>query len=79
MCTVSVTVDDKMLQHISPDLTTKESIGRWLQQKVDIMIGDMIEESSYNDVSVEELYLAIEKDVKEIYIADACHAQNMHE
>jgi len=34
---------------------------------VDIMIGDMIEESSYNDVSVEELYLAIEKDVKEIY------------
>ena len=35
--------------------------------KVDIMIGDMIEESSYNDVSVEELYLAIEKDVKEIY------------
>ena len=79
MCTVSVTVDDKMLQHISPDLTTKESIGRWLQQKVDIMIGDMIEESSYNDISVEELYLAIEKDVKEIYIADACHAQNMHE
>jgi len=67
MCTVSVTVDDKMLQHISPDLTTKESIGRWLQQKVDIMIGDMIEESSYNDISVEELYLAIEKDVKEIY------------
>ncbi len=79
MCTVSVTVDDKMLQHISPNLTTKESIGRWLQQKVDIMIGDMIEESSYNDISVEELYLAIEKDVKEIYIADACHAQNMHE
>ena len=53
MCTVSVTVDDKMLQH--------------MQQKVDIMIGDMIEESSYNDISVEELYLAIEKDVKEIY------------
>ena len=79
MCTVSVTVDDKMLQHISPNLTTKESIGRWLQQKVDIMIGDMIEESSYSDISVEELYLAIEKDVKEIYIADACHAQNMHE
>lgn len=79
MCTVSVTVDDKMLQHISPNLTTKESIGRWLQQKVDIMIGDLIEESSYNDISVEELYLAIEKDVKEIYIADACHAQNMHE
>lgn len=51
------------MQRINPSLTSSELIGEWLQEQVDMLI----EEYESPDMSVEELYRAIEQDVKAIY------------
>ena len=51
------------MQRINPSLTSSELIGEWLQQQVDMLI----EEYETPDMSVEELYHAIEQDVKAVY------------
>ncbi|MBO7537803.1 MAG: hypothetical protein J6T44_00815 [Prevotella sp.] len=51
------------MQRINPSLTSSELIGKWLQEQVDMLI----EEYESPDMSVEELYRAIEQDVKAIY------------
>lgn len=51
------------MQRINPSLTSNELIGEWLQEQVDMLI----EEYESPDMSVEELYHAIEQDVKAIY------------
>ena len=51
------------MQRINPSLTSNELIGEWLQEQVDMLI----EEYESPDMSVEELYQAIEQDVKAIY------------
>ena len=45
MCTVSIKVDDKLMQSISPELTTPSSIGEWLQHQVDEMIKARVSQS----------------------------------
>ena len=62
MCTVSINIDEATIQQIDPCLTSRESIGQWLQRHVDMMLKEMT-----RDVTVEELYYAIEQDVKAIY------------
>ena len=62
MCTVSINIDEATIQQIDPCLTTRKSIGQWLQHHVDMMLKEMT-----RDVTVEELYYAIEQDVKAIY------------
>ena len=62
MCTVSINIDEATIQQIDPSLTSRESIGQWLQRHVDMMLKEMT-----RDVTVEELYYAIEQDVKAIY------------
>ena len=34
MCTVSIDIDDTIVRRINPNLTSRESIGQWLQQEV---------------------------------------------
>ena len=34
MCTISINIDDTLVRRINPDLTSRESIGQWLQQQV---------------------------------------------
>ena len=63
MCTVRIKVDETVMQRINPSLTSNELIGEWLQEQVDMLI----EEYESPDMSVEELYHAIEQDVKAIY------------
>ena len=63
MCTVRIKVDEAVMQRINPSLTSSELIGEWLQEQVDMLI----EEYESPDMSVEELYHAIEQDVKAIY------------
>ena len=63
MCTVRIKVDEAVMQRINPSLTSSELIGEWLQQQVDMLI----EEYETPDMSVEELYHAIEQDVKAVY------------
>lgn len=41
MCTVNIEVSEAIMQKINPALTTKESIGNWLQRIVDQIIDDM--------------------------------------
>ena len=62
MCTVSIDIDEAAIQQIDPGLTSRERIGQWLQHRVDMMLNEMT-----RDMTVEELYYAIEQDVKAIY------------
>ena len=41
MCTVSINIDDNMVRSINPLLTSRESIGQWLQRQVDELIEEM--------------------------------------
>ena len=41
MCTVSINIDETTLRQINPCLTTRESIGSWLQHQVDLMVEEM--------------------------------------
>ncbi|MCQ2067706.1 MAG: hypothetical protein MJY68_01205 [Bacteroidaceae bacterium] len=50
MCTVNIKVDDATMRRINPNLTNREMINKWLQQKVDAMI-----ESYSNDAATPPL------------------------
>ena len=63
MSIVRIKVDEAVMRRINPSLTNSELIGEWLQEQVDMLI----EEYESPDMSVEELYHAIEQDVKVIY------------
>ncbi|MBR5910878.1 MAG: hypothetical protein IKZ55_02750 [Bacteroidales bacterium] len=78
MCTVSINIDEAAMRRINPLLTSRESISRWLQHQVDLMVEDMIlddhettgldaSDMLLHDVTVEELYAIIEQDIKAIY------------
>lgn len=41
MCTVSINIDDAIVRRINPLLTSRESIGQWLQSQVDELIEEM--------------------------------------
>ena len=58
MCTVSINVDEAMMQQINPGLTSRESIGSWLQHQVDLMMKEMV-----SDMSFEESRSTLEQDV----------------
>lgn len=42
MCTVSINIDDAAVRRINPLLTSRESIGLWLQHQVDELIENMV-------------------------------------
>lgn len=60
MCTVSIKVDEATMQRINPGLTSRESIGDWLQHQVDLML----EEMALNK-TLEGMYSPTEQDVME--------------
>ena len=41
MCTVSINIDDAIVRRINSHLTSRESIGQWLQHQVDELIEEM--------------------------------------
>ena len=65
MCTVSINIDEATMQRINPCLTSRESIGQWLQHQVDLMIEKMIA-VDVKPYTVEELLERAEKGRKEI-------------
>ena len=65
ICTVSIIIDEATMRQIDPRLTSRESIGQWLQHQVDIMIEEMIAED-VKPYTVEELLERAEKGRKEI-------------
>jgi hypothetical protein len=74
MCTVSINVDEAKMRRINPDLTSHESIGRWLQQQVDLMVEEIIHgrtesrrQALKRDMTPEQLYSLISEEIDDIY------------
>ena len=65
MCTVNLKVNDAMVKRINPELTNRESINQWAQKLLDLVISNLAEAvEPERDMNVEELYNAIEQDIK---------------
>ena len=41
MCTVSINIDEAAMRQIDPRLTSRESIGRWVQHQMDLLLEEM--------------------------------------
>ena len=65
MCTVSINVDEATMRRINPSLTNRESIGKWLQHQVDLMVEEMTQEEDTMDV--EELRAMLHETVRKEY------------
>ena len=65
MCTVSVKVDEEVLRGVFPELESASDIRQWAQKLIDARLCE-IEKDAAN-MTVEELYTAIEQDVREVY------------
>ncbi len=66
MCTVSINIDEATLRQINPLLTSRESISRWLQHQVDLMVEDMIATDN-ETMDVEELRAMLHETVRKEY------------
>lgn len=65
MCTVSINIDEATMRQINPLLTSRESIGKWLQHQVDLMIEEMRPKDDTMDV--EGLRAMLHKTIQEEY------------
>ena len=71
MCTVSINIDEARMQQINPLLSSRESISRWLQHQVELMIEEMAREmtveksttTKVQDVKAESRRQALKKDM----------------
>lgn len=52
MCTVSINIDDTVMRRINPALTTSESIGLWLQQRVNEWLEEMMGQANSSSPNV---------------------------
>ena len=74
MCTVSININEATIRQIDPRLTSRESIGRWLQHRVDMMLEDDLHSRAENrrkalkmDMTPEQLYSLIMEEIDDIY------------
>jgi len=74
MCTVSINIDEAMMQRINPELTSRESIGCWLQHQVDLMVEEYARgraesrrQALKKDMTPEQLYSLISEEIDDIY------------
>lgn len=74
MCTVSIKVDEATMQRINPGLTSRESIGDWLQYQVDLMLEEYLlgraesrKQALKKDMTPEQLYSLISEEIDDIY------------
>ena len=58
MCTVSINIDEAAMRQIDPRLTSRESIGRWVQHQMDLLVSELT-----CSMRSDELYSGIEQDV----------------
>lgn len=66
MCTVTINIDETTMRQIVPSLTTRESIGKWLQHRVDLMMEEMVLQNA-DTMDVEELRLMLHETVRKEY------------
>ena len=74
MCTVSINIDEATIRQINPLLTSRESISRWLQHQVDLMVEEYSHDRAESrkqalekDMTPEQLYSLISEEIDEIY------------
>ena len=73
MCTVSINIDEATMRQINPSLTSRESIGRWLQHQVDLMLEEVVADDADRlhlldgDLTPERLYSLIAEEIDDIY------------
>jgi len=74
MCTVRINIDEAMIQRINPGLTSRESIGCWLQHQVDLMVEEYARgraesrrQALKKDLTPEQLYSLISEEIDDIY------------
>ena len=58
MCTVSINIDEAAMRQIDPRLTSRESIGQWVQHQMDLLVSELT-----CSMRPDELYSGIEQDV----------------
>jgi serine protease inhibitor len=66
MCTVTINIDEATMRQINPNLTSRESIGKWLQHRVDMMIEEIVSQNA-DTMDVEELRLMLHETVRKEY------------
>jgi hypothetical protein len=66
MCTVTINVDEATMRQINPSLASSESIGKWLQHKVDLMMEEIVSQNA-DTMDVEELRLMLHETVRKEY------------
>ena len=66
MCTVTINIDEATMQRINPNLTTRESIGKWLQHRVDLMIEEIVAKEA-ETMDLETARTLLHQMVKEVY------------
>ena len=71
MCTVTVDIDEKALRGVNPNLSDMAAIRKWAQALINARIQEMVrDEKSYaleRDMTPEELFDVVVKDVEAIY------------
>lgn len=74
MCTVSININEATIRQIDPRLTSRESIGRWLQHRVDMMLENDLQSRAESrrkalkkDMTPEQLYDLIAEEIDDIY------------
>lgn len=77
MCTVTINIDEATMRQINPLLTSRESIGQWLQHQVDLMVKEYLrgraesrKQALEKDMTPEQLYSLISEEIDEIYAND---------
>lgn len=66
MCTVNIKIDDATLRRIDPNLTNIESISRWLQRHVDIMIDEMAADE-LETMDIEDARIMVHDTIRDEY------------
>ena len=74
MCKVSIDIDEALLRDVMPELDSPAAIRLWVQQLVDYHTQMLVDNNQETvdmkfsrDVTPEELYTMIEKDVRAVY------------
>ena len=66
MCTVSINIDETKMRQINPRLTTRESINRWLQHRVNLMIEKMTM-GDEETMDIEQPRVMLQETIREEY------------
>ena len=66
MCTVTINIDEARMRQIDPSLTSRESIGKWLQNRVDLMIEEIVAKE-VETMDLETARTLLHQMVKEVY------------